>query len=250
MNGWGNNRYFKRDGDGVNARVTDALVSDDEITGLERILRLWFPHPAFAAAARIGDYTILAQEQALVANAVVHRRQEFATGRWLSRQGLQQFGCDDAAILIGRLRNPLWPASVIGTISHDGMLCAAVLLQSEGPAPAQQGTDIGIDLVYLPQRSGRLNDLAPMFMAHEKELDVMAAFQLAVDPAVLLFSVKESIVKAMSRRLNDFIDMRAIAIHRTDTLGFGFSLGNDCPDVDILAAVCGNYLITAVKAPL
>ncbi len=201
----------------------------------------WFPHQAFVKAAKIQDYPILPEEQALVANAVNSRKHEFSTGRWLSRQGLQSFGLPDQPIKMGRLRNPLWPESVSGTISHDGELCAVVLMQKQQCNEA----GIGIDLVSLPQRTGRMDELAPMFMANADELSAMAAFNLAVDPALLLFSVKESVVKAMSFQLDDFIDMRAIEVHHTDKLRF--SISGNLVGADIVAATTGNYLLTAVK---
>jgi len=212
-----------------------------DVEQIEHSLRQWFPSQAFVKAAKIQDYPILPEEQALVANAVSSRQREFATGRWLSRQGLQSFGLPDQPIKMGRLRNPLWPESVTGTISHDGELCAVVLMQKHQHCEA----GIGIDLVSLPQRVGRMDELAPMFLANADELSAMAAFNLAVDPALLLFSVKESVVKAMSFQLDDFIDMRAIEIYHTDKLRFRIS-GN-AASADIVAATTGNYLITAIK---
>lgn len=213
-----------------------------DIEQIECSLRQWFPNQAFVKAAKIQDYPILPEEQALVANAVSSRQREFATGRWLSRQGLQSFGLPDQPIKMGRLRNPLWPESVTGTISHDGELCAVVLMQKQQHCEAS----IGIDLVSLPQRVGRMDELALMFLANADELSAMAAFNLAVDPALLLFSVKESVVKAMSFQLDDFIDMRAIEIYHADKLRFRIS-GNSA-SADIVAATTGNYLITAIKA--
>ncbi|MDP1771716.1 MAG: 4'-phosphopantetheinyl transferase superfamily protein [Methylobacter sp.] len=213
-----------------------------DIEQIEHSLKQWFlPGQAFVKAAKIQDYPILPEEQALVAKAVSSRQHEFATGRWLSRQGLQSFGLPDEPIKMGRLRNPLWPKSVSGTISHDGKLCAVVLMQKHQHSEA----GIGIDLVSLPQRAGRMDELTPMFLANADELSAMAAFNLAVDPALLLFSIKESVVKAMSFKLDDFIDMRAIEIHHSDKMRFSISGNAIC--ADITAATTGNYLVTAVR---
>ena len=108
-----------------------------EIGQVEHALRGWFPSDTFVKVARIDDYAMLPEEQALVARAVDRRRREFATGRWLSREGLRHFGLPERPIMMGRLRNPLWPESVIGTISHDGDLCAVALRRAAtGPQPA------------------------------------------------------------------------------------------------------------------
>jgi len=215
-----------------------------DIEQIESRLKQWFPSQAFIKATKIQAYPILPEEQALVANAVSSRQQEFASGRWLARQGLQLFGLPDQPINIGRLRNPLWPASVIGTLSHDGELCAVVLMQKHRHNEA----GIGIDLLSLSRKTGNMDELAPMFMADTDELGAMAAFNVAVDPALLLFSVKESVIKALSFQLNDFIDMRAIEICCADKLSvklFGATI-----NADIFAAITANYLVTAAKVSL
>ena len=213
-----------------------------DVEQVQSRLHEWFPEPAFIRVAKIQYYPILLEEQALVANAVSSRQQEFATGRWLSRQGLQQFGLPDKPIKMGELRNPLWPEPVIGTLSHDGELCAVVLMQKQAHSEA----GIGIDLVALSQRAGRMAELAPMFVANADELTAMAAFNSRLDPALLLFSLKESVIKALTFQLNDFIDMRAIEVQYTDKLHFKIS--GDRIKTNTFSATAGNYLLTAVKA--
>ena len=215
-----------------------------DIEQIEGHLKRWFPSQAFIKAAKIQAYPILPEEQALVATAVSSRQHEFATGRWLSRQGLQLFGLPNEPLKIGRLRNPLWPESVTGTISHDGEFCAVVLMQKH----LHSEVGIGIDLVSLSQRTGKMDELAPIFMANTDELSAMAVFNVAVDPALLLFSVKESVIKAMSFQLDDFIDMRAIEIYLADKVCV--RLFGNAVSADILAANTANYLVTAVKVSL
>ncbi len=220
------------------------MMLERDIEQIQHKLQQWFPDQAFIKAAAIQAYPILPEEQALVANAVESRQQEFATGRWLSRQGLQQFGLPDQPIGIGRLRNPLWPETVTGTISHDHELCAVVLMQK---SPAGE-TGIGIDLISLPQRAGRMEELAPVFMAGADELTAMSRFNSAIDPAMLLFSLKESAIKALSMQLDDFIDMRAIEFQYTEQLGF--SVSGRHINADIFAATTDNYLLTSVIMPV
>lgn len=214
---------------------------DREVGQLQQSLGQWFPLPAFVKVARIAPYPILPEERALVANAVSRRQDEFASGRWLSRQGLRHFGLPDEPIGMGRLRNPIWPESVMGTISHDAGLCGVVLVQK--PGHGERG--IGIDLVSLPQRAGRMDELAPMFVAHAGELEAMATFAAAVDPALLLFSLKESVIKALTFRLDDFIDMRAIEIRPADAASVAIS--GQAARADLLAATAGNFLVTAAR---
>jgi 4'-phosphopantetheinyl transferase EntD len=212
-----------------------------EIGEIERRLRDWFPPPAFVRAARITERPMLPEERALVANAVSRRQNEFATGRWLARQGLRSFGLPDRPVGMGRLRDPLWPAPVRGTLSHDGELCAVVM----EPKQEHGGTGIGIDLIALPQRAGRLDDLLPMFMAHPDELAAMAAFDVAVEAPLLLFSLKESLIKALSFRLDDFVDMRAIEMRLAERPRI--TLAGSAIDAELHASVAREYLVTAAK---
>jgi len=212
-----------------------------EIKQIESSLQQWFSNKAFVKAAMVMDYPILPEEQVLVANAISRRQQEFATGRWLSRKGLQYFGLPDEPIKMGKLRNPVWPESIIGTISHDGEICAVALMREQ----KQMEKNIGVDLIHLSQRTDKINNLISMFMANADELSAVTTLNMTVDPAVLLFSIKESVIKAMSFQLDDFIDMRQIEIYRTDKLRFRIS--GDSINADILAATTDNYLATAIK---
>jgi 4'-phosphopantetheinyl transferase EntD len=213
-----------------------------EIGQVEHALRGWLPSDTFVKAAGIDDYPMLPEEQALMARAVDRRRREFATGRWLSRQGLRHFGLPDRPIMVGRLRNPLWPESVIGTISHDGDLCA-VALRRDASVPA---AGIGIDLVALSRsRADRMDELASMFVVEPGELSSVATLNVPVDPELLLFSLKESVIKAMVSRLDNFIDMRAIEIRRPDK--FEVRMVDTVIPVDLFAAVAAGYLVTAAS---
>jgi enterobactin synthetase component D len=197
----------------------------------------WFPATTFVAAAGIDDHPVLPEERALMARAVPGRQREFATGRWLARQGLRRFGHPDRPIGIGRLRGPVWPAGILGTLSHDGGLCAAVLLQDGGGIRG-----IGIDLAWLPRQAGRLPGMAPIFVAEASELAAVRQLGLIAEPELVLFSLKEAIVKALAWRLTDFVDLRDIVVTGGPRLGcrvFGAPIG-----VSLFAAIAGDCLVT------
>jgi enterobactin synthetase component D len=210
-----------------------------EAVEVERLLCGWFPANTFVKAAPIGDRPIHPEEAALMANAVEHRRLEFATGRWLAREGLRHFGLPDAPIPMQRLRNPMWPSSVLGAISHDGDLCAAAILYNT-PFVVR---GIGFDLISLAQRTGRMEELAPMFVVDAAELACVVKLCTAADSNMLLFSLKESIIKAMTFRLDRFIDMRELAIRHTD--GFDIHFEGSVTRAELFAAVTDQYLLTA-----
>jgi 4'-phosphopantetheinyl transferase EntD len=220
--------------------VADRGVCDD-IWIIENALKQWFPM-AFVRAAQIQSYPMLHEEEALVSRAVASRRNEFSTGRWLARQGLQGLGLADSPIGMGRLRNPLWPSNVIGTISHDGGLCAVALLKK----PDNPELGIGLDLVAKAPRTDQMTRLLPMFLTDARELVALSAIETSADRALLLFSIKESVIKSLSYQLTDFIDMREVEVYFTNKLQFKL-FGREI-DGDIFIATSKNYLLTAANA--
>ncbi|BCG49557.1 4-phosphopantetheinyl transferase, EntD homolog [Candidatus Profftella armatura (Diaphorina cf. continua)] len=214
---------------------------DKIITNVTNILYKWFPKKTFIETAKINNYPILPKEKKLIINAVSKRKKEFSTGRWLSRRGLKYLGFPETEILTGYLRNPIWPDKINGSISHDNKLCAVVIMKK---IPSL--TNIGIDIIYFPKYSNRLKDLESMFVIDKDEIDIMNEFSLNFDSLAILFSIKESIIKAMSSEINSFIDMKDIKIFY-ENKKIKFIIKNKKPNVDIFAGVSYNYLITTAK---
>lgn len=128
-------------------------------------------------------------EEDLIAKAVDARRQEFVTGRRCAREALAVLGYPPAPIRTGPAREPLWPAGVVGSITHcPGYRAAAVAHHADLAS-------IGIDA----EPDGPLPDgvLEPVTLAPERVLlDRLAREQPAIHWDRLLFSAKESIYKA------------------------------------------------------
>ncbi|HEV2375014.1 MAG TPA: 4'-phosphopantetheinyl transferase superfamily protein [Streptosporangiaceae bacterium] len=144
------------------------------------------------------------EEEAMVARAVQRRRQEFATGRRCARQALAALGFPARPLLTGPNREPLWPAGVVGSITHcDGYRAAAV-------AHVRDLASVGIDA----EPNKPLPDGVLGVVALPGEVDQLAALTDA-DPTVcwdrLLFSAKESIYKTwfpLARRWLGFTDAK------------------------------------------
>lgn len=179
------------------------------------------------------------EEAARVANAVDKRRQEYTTVRHLARQAMVHLGVPAAAIVPGSRREPLWPAGVVGSLTHCVGYRAAAL------ASAEHVTAVGIDAephMPLPDRLVRR-------LALPEELDLLADLE-AGHPSVcwdrLLFSAKEAVYKAwfpLAQRWLDFDDATVtldpghrtftVRLHRTGPLVHGVPL----------VAMSGRWLI-------
>jgi 4'-phosphopantetheinyl transferase EntD len=129
------------------------------------------------------------EEESLVANAVETRRREFITARHCAREALGKLGYAPVPIGAGPKREPLWPAGVVGSITHTtGFRAAAV-------APQSVLASIGIDT----EQNDRLPDGVEEAITVRGEREMLADLSRAA-PAThwdrLLFSAKESVYKA------------------------------------------------------
>jgi 4'-phosphopantetheinyl transferase EntD len=128
-------------------------------------------------------------EEGLVARSVASRRREFLTARRCARQALAGLGHPATAILAGPRREPLWPAGVVGSITHcAGYRAAAVVRRTDLAG-------VGIDA----EPHSRLPEGVAEQVAFAEEREHLAGLAAAY-PVIhwdrLLFSAKESVYKA------------------------------------------------------
>lgn len=82
---------------------------------------------------------LLPAEASFLGRSVPKRAQEFAAGRLCARRALAEFGIVDFPIEMAADRRPLWPAAVVGSITHTDEFCAAVVARRSSLAA------VGID---------------------------------------------------------------------------------------------------------
>lgn len=131
------------------------------------------------------DIELFPGERRSMGRAVEKRRREFVTGRACARKALGRLGLAAADIPSGPRGEPLWPAGVVGSITHcPGYRACAV-------ARIRDVKSIGIDAeVNAPLPDGVLELVASK---RERELIAIGG-SLCMDR--LLFSAKEAVYKA------------------------------------------------------
>ncbi|MET8684431.1 4'-phosphopantetheinyl transferase superfamily protein [Streptomyces sp. NPDC004732] len=135
------------------------------------------------------DAVLFPEEEAVVANAVAKRRNEFTTVRHCARTALARIGVPPAPILPGHRGAPGWPDGVVGSMTHCAGYRAAVV------ARAGEVISVGIDAE--PGEPLRDPDVLNL-VADETERAVLASLgsrQPATPWDRLLFSAKESVYK-------------------------------------------------------
>jgi len=148
--------------------------------------------PAVVAVESFGEpqaSSLLPGEAAAVATAGRVRRTEFAAGRACARAALAELGVPPGPVLPGRAGEPVWPAGVVGSLTH----CAGY----RACAVARAGDLAAIGIDAEPDRALPGGVLAAV--AGDAERSRIADL-CAADPGVpwdlLLFCAKESVYKA------------------------------------------------------
>jgi 4'-phosphopantetheinyl transferase EntD len=143
-------------------------------------------------------------EAALVAGCEEKRRREFALARHCARKALAGLGIVDFALLAGPDRAPIWPASVVGSITHTEGGATGYC----GVAVAHRRVAAGLGIDAEP-RQPLPAELWPRVLDESEYLAVLDAREPGVF-ARLVFSAKEAAYKAiypMRRQFLDFPDI-------------------------------------------
>jgi 4'-phosphopantetheinyl transferase EntD len=181
-----------------------------------------------AAELRVpGDPELLLPAEArYLGRAVPKRAREFAAGRLCARRALAEFGIVDFALEMAADRQPVWPASMVGSITHTAGFCAAVVA-ARGSIGAlgldsEVVGDVNVEIwsrVCVPAETAWLRTLP----ASQRQAAV-----------TLIFSAKEAFYKcqySITQQRLDFQDVRVEAawgasdgqfrIHPIRILGIG-----------------------------
>jgi 4'-phosphopantetheinyl transferase EntD len=163
------------------------------------------------------------QEATLIARAVDKRRREFAAGRQLAHALLAASGADLPALLPDADRVPRWPVGWFGCITHCTEQCAVAL------APAARCGGVGIDLEPAVPIAEALHALV-LRPAERARIEALPA-PLRPLGALLVFSIKEAVYKAIYPRSRMFLEFEQVElafadVHDVDAPG-GDTAGGD-----------------------
>lgn len=147
-----------------------------------------------------------------IAAAVPKRQREFFYGRLCAKSAMEPLRRDIPQIGTGRMREPLWPADLIGSITHAADMAAALVL------PVAMGYHgVGIDIENILGGQGAQEVRA--IVANDGELRYLAGFEDTLGPDVpltLVFSAKESFFKAVHGEVQRYFNFDAIELEHID----------------------------------
>lgn len=157
---------------------------------------------AIISPVRNDETGLSKRERGFIETAVASRRREFATGRRMAKWCLDRIGHPRGCISRHADRSPVWPAGLVGSISHCRHLAAAVA--------SSEWLGVGVDVECLNHPA--LAGIPGLFTAAEQQI-----VRQPYGPAIL-FSAKEAVYKAVypqTRTQADFVDVE-IDLHLTD----------------------------------
>ena len=150
-----------------------------------------------------------------LARAVPKRLAEYLAGRYACQQILRGWGIV-ADIPCGNSREPLWPESVAGSISHSGDRALALLI------PARFGLSPGIDIETADKKI--LHSIAPEIITPDEAALLNRGGLSETHGLLLTFSAKESLFKALFPRVGYYFGCDAAQLCALDLAGRQFSL--------------------------
>jgi 4'-phosphopantetheinyl transferase EntD len=228
-----------RDNEAMIANLEPREKDDAPSSSLSRIL----PKQAFSfemVGSHWGD--LLEAEKMCLGTAAVEKRiREFAAGRHCARKALALLGVPEGPILRGRDREPLWPAGIVGSITHCDGYCASAVAKNADLAA------LGIDA----EKNEPLPSGVESLVATEEEtIQFRQAGSHGIHWDKLVFSAKESFFKAwfpVTRKWLEFKDVEAFfdLDQRTFRIQRGrLSAGSWADSQNLsLARLEGRYLI-------
>jgi 4'-phosphopantetheinyl transferase EntD len=211
-------------------------------------LRQLVPHNVALECILIGDYCnyLYPKEYLHIASAVTKRKNEFSSGRLCARRALASLQISSCEIPAGPMREPMWPAGVTGSISHDGAYAVAAAAFSSNVSL------IGIDITL---RDPLDSTLVEMICTKEEIAYIgrLTNFAAEYDPFKLVFSLKEAIYKCLfplARRVFDFSEVSVFVLPDSQKacILLNGSLFPQSVEASIQARYCfnGNYIFSVV----
>ncbi len=159
-----------------------------------------------------------------VEGAVNKRKAEFLAGRVCAQSSLQSLGVNES---VGRSvnRSPIWPAGIVGSISHTSHLAMAIAL------PNDAVNYVGIDCEVIIEEH-RARELSSSILVDSELMDSLTSPLSFPEFFTLCFSAKESFFKALHPTVGKFFGFEAARLVSLtpETGEFSLMLNEDLND--------------------
>ncbi|WP_336748427.1 4'-phosphopantetheinyl transferase family protein [Pantoea vagans] len=138
--------------------------------------------------------------------AVNKRRAEYLASRLLTRSVMAELGIDDFILSNAPDRSPLWPSGIQASLSHSSGVVVV--------AATRQPCAVGVDVEQLMSET-TAQETATLLMNEQEQILLRTLPVSFSTAATLLFSLKESVYKALWPQLHqpmDFLDAALVSV--------------------------------------
>lgn len=163
---------------------------------------------AFEVRGPVSPDSLFPSERGSVARSVESRVSEFAAGRLCARAGLAELGLKPTPLLPGSNRAPQWPSGFVGSITHTGSYCVAVV------ALEAQFAALGVD-------AERIGHVSPALWRLTMRAEELSRLRLLEEPArrkmaTVIFSAKEAFYKCQHALTHSWLEFEDVAVDITE----------------------------------
>lgn len=145
-----------------------------------------------------------------IAWAIDKRRSEYFAGRYLAKLALTDLGIADFTVDTGEDRNPIWPAGVLGSITHTDTFALCVV------ASEDHFTALGVDA--LDWMEAEQAERLTRKIVTPEEAALLSASPLEYRKSLsLCFSAKESLYKGLFPYVQEFFGFKAATLVAIDS---------------------------------
>lgn len=132
-----------------------------------------------------------------IIKSVKKRQSEFVSGRYMAKKCLEIMDVMEYQLEIGSSREPLWPKSFLGSISHTSSRAMALVAKKE----YYRYVGIDIENILDRQTADKIQDSVHSY--HEKSLFTAHGISSEVATSII-FSAKESLFKSTFIYINEY----------------------------------------------
>ncbi len=162
--------------------------------------------------------------------AVKSRRAEYLAGRVLAHVGLSSLGIKNVHIPSGRNREPIWPKSAIGSITHSYGRCATILSNN-----SRDRVGVDIERIVDGETLAAVQEVC-LSCKERKLLNTQTGYS-RLELATLMFSAKETLFKMLypsvrchfgyeTAMVREIPTSDTISLYLTENLRGGFRSGS------------------------
>ena len=140
------------------------------------------------------------------------RQAQFLAGRIAAAEAIDASHTVDRHVAVGQSREPVWPAGLAGSISHDQQLSIARVKQPQKPH-----SGLGIDIQSAIEAKTQALIFSTIVTQDEKPLFKKSPHEVFGGMLfTLIFSAKESFFKALFGTVGGYFDFDAVCVVKID----------------------------------